>query len=166
MVEAITVGQQRQAVAHRANSEEAAAAGAADERVGQRMKNIVTTTVTPSTAFQLDGDRPVERPDRLVEIHDLDDAQIVERADDAGEHADHGEPDQIGVDRGEEDVELAEEPGERRDAGQREHEDRRAPAASPGWVRGRPARSAIPSTIRPCRRMHRMTAKVPRFMKR
>ena len=92
---------------HRANSDAAAASAPPTSGSGSRMKNIVSTAATTSTALQLGGDRPVERADRLVEIHHLDDAQVIERADDAGDDADDGEPDQVRVDGGEEDVELA-----------------------------------------------------------
>ena len=66
----------------------------------------------------------LEAADGLVEIHDLDDADIVVGADDGGEHADDGERIEAGIDGGEEDVPLAEEAGEPGNAGQREHQDR------------------------------------------
>ena len=47
----------------------------------------------------------------LVEIHDLDDAQIVVGADHAAEHADDGQRVEAGRDGRQEDVELAEEAG-------------------------------------------------------
>jgi hypothetical protein len=37
-------------------------------------------------------DRAVEGARRLVEIHDLDDAQVIERADDAGDDTDDRQP--------------------------------------------------------------------------
>ncbi len=54
----------------------------------------------------------------LVEIHDLDDAQIVIGGHDAGQHTQDRERIELGVDRGEEDVELAEEAREWRRAGE------------------------------------------------
>ena len=61
---------------------------------------------------------------RLVEIHDLDDGQIIEGAHHAGQHADHRERVEPGFDGGEEHVELGEEAGERRNAGEREQQHR------------------------------------------
>jgi hypothetical protein len=60
---------------------------------------------------------------------------------------------------------LAEEAGERRDAGQREHQHREHDARHHGLVGDRPARSLISSTGR--RAAHgRMQAKVPSVMTR
>ena len=61
--------------------------------------------------------------DRLVEPHDLDDAQIVVGAHHRGQHADHRQRIELGIDRREEHVPLRPEAGERRNAGQREHQD-------------------------------------------
>jgi len=44
-----------------------------------------------------------------VEVHDDDDAEVVEGGDGAREQTEDGEPDEAGVDGGFEDVELAEE---------------------------------------------------------
>ena len=68
--------------------------------------------------------RRVERLGGLVEIHDLDDAQIVEGAHRAQQHADDGEAVEPGLDRRGEHIELGEEAGERRNAGEREHHRR------------------------------------------
>ena len=59
---------------------------------------------------------------RLIEIHDLDDAQIIVSADDAGDDADHGERHKARLHRRQEDEILGEEAGKRRNAGQRKHQ--------------------------------------------
>ena len=51
-----------------------------------------------------------------LEVHRVDDAQVVRHADDAGDQADDGQAVLVGVDGGEEQVELADEAGGRRDA--------------------------------------------------
>ena len=58
----------------------------------------------------------------LVEIHDLDDAQIIVGAHHARQHADDRGHVEMRLDRGEEDVELGEEARERRNAGKAEHQ--------------------------------------------
>ena len=107
MQQPVAVGQRRRSLGHRANSEAAAASAPPTIGSGHRMKNIVRQHGDEQHALQLRRDRPVEGDQRLVEIHDLDDAQIIEGADHAGDDADHREPDQMRVDRREEDVELA-----------------------------------------------------------
>src|SRR5579859_6332389 len=62
----------------------------------------------------------------LAHVHVDDDAQVVVRAEHAVEEADHGEPVESAsaVDGRAEDVELAEESGRRRDASERQEEER------------------------------------------
>ena len=97
-----------------------------------------------------------ERALALAHVHLHQDAEVVVDRDHAVQHADDGEPDVAGVDRGAEEVELADEAGERRDAGERQHEDghreaehraaeaeaRRSRRASRSARRGGRARSA------------------------
>src|SRR5439155_18974617 len=73
--------------------------------------------------LQLAGHR-LERLGRLVEIHDLDDHEIIIGADYAGEHAEHRQRKQPGLDRGEEHIEFREKSGERGNAGEREQQHR------------------------------------------
>src|SRR5260370_39829432 len=72
--------------------------------------------------LELGADRAVEGACRLIEIHDLDDPEIVKGRDDAGDDADDGEPSKLCIDRREKDVELGEEAGSRWNSAQREHE--------------------------------------------
>ena len=78
-----------------ANSDAAAACGAVDDRPGQQKKNSVDHG--GDRAGSPFSSTPIGRSNalrRLVEIHDLDDAQVVEGADTTlATHADHGEPD-------------------------------------------------------------------------
>ena len=68
-----------------ANSDAAAASAPPTIGPGSRKKNIVTSAGDrPAPPCSSARDRPVERADRLVEIHHLDDAQVIERADHAG----------------------------------------------------------------------------------
>ena len=64
-----------------------------------------------------------ELVDRRVEVHHLDDAEVIEGAHRAREHADHREDEELRLDGREEHVPLGEEAGERRQADQREHQD-------------------------------------------
>src|SRR5262249_56887811 len=57
---------------------------------------------------------------RLVEIHDLDEGEVVVSAHHAAEHADDGKGKEPCLNGGEEYVELREEAGERRNACERE----------------------------------------------
>src|SRR6516164_8656225 len=61
--------------------------------------------------LEFSAHRAVEGGRRLVEIHDLDNPQVIKRRDDAGHDADYGEPGQFCVDRREEYVELGKEAG-------------------------------------------------------
>src|SRR5713101_3423802 len=58
----------------------------------------------------------IELDQRLIEIHHLDDAEIVKRADHAGEHADHGQREQSGLDGSDEHVPFGEEACQGRNA--------------------------------------------------
>ena len=79
--------------------------------------------VPASTAESLHADRAVEPVGRLVEVHHLDDPDVVVGADDARQHPEDGEAVKPIVYRRQEDVQLAEEAGERRDSRHRKHED-------------------------------------------
>ena len=63
-----------------------------------------------------------EFADRFVEIHHLNDAQVIIGADHARHHSDHGERHQIGPDGRHEYEILGEETGQRWNSGEREHE--------------------------------------------
>ena len=57
-------------------------------------------------------------------VHHDNDAQVEEDRDDAGEHAEDGERDQVRLHRRAEDVPLRDEADRRRKAAEREQEDR------------------------------------------
>jgi len=59
----------------------------------------------------------------LVHVHDDQDVQVVIRRDGAVQQTEDGQPDQVAIQGGLEDVELAEEAAGERDADQREQED-------------------------------------------
>src|SRR5262249_13515677 len=72
---------------------------------------------------------------RLVEIHDLDDGEVVVSAHHAAEYADDGKGKEPCLDGGEEYVELREEAGERRNACEREQ--KHAQEKRHGWMGAR-----------------------------
>ena len=53
--------------------------GAADDRVGPDDKGHRQDRGDDQHRLELGRDRPVKRDQRLVEIHDLDDAQVITR---------------------------------------------------------------------------------------
>ena len=97
--------------------------GAVGQRRRDRRRTARSRPPRPQAPPPRRGRSAGRRRARLVEIHHLDDAHVVVGADHAGEHADHGEPVEARIDGREEDIELRQEAGERRDARQREHED-------------------------------------------
>ena len=76
---------------------------------------------------------------RFAHVHHHDEAEVVVGADDAVDGHQHGEPDQVRIHGGLEDVELAEEAGGDRQAEQRKQERASDAAATTGWRRPRPA---------------------------
>src|SRR5271155_6010596 len=62
----------------------------------QQQREPVHGQQQPGVATRLEG----LLVDRIVEVHQLDDAQIIECADKRGHHGDHREPDEPDVDRG------------------------------------------------------------------
>ena len=71
---------------------------------------------------------------RFAHVHVNDDAQVVVGSDAAVEHADDGEPDQIGFYRRVKDVEFGEEAAGHRNADEREQEDRESGRQQRGSV--------------------------------
>ena len=54
-------------------------------------KSIVKTPAAPMITAISVRNGPLQRLVRIVEVHDLDDTQVIERGDDAGDKPDHGE---------------------------------------------------------------------------
>ena len=104
-------------------SEREATSAAALSVLGARTNRITKIAERPSVNCTDAGDW-VEGCALLVEVHDLDDAQIIIGAHDRQHRAHDGEPSEVGLDRGVEHVELGEEAGQRRHARQREQQHR------------------------------------------
>src|SRR5882672_12041665 len=92
---------------------------AAVENAEQEHRNGVRAQHDPEAEVR--RDRPALI--RLVEVHHLDDAQVVERADDGEQHGRDGKPGHVDVQHRLDDVELREEADEGRYARRAEHED-------------------------------------------
>ena len=73
--------------------------------------------------------------DRFVEVHRLDDPQVVEGTDQGREDCDNGKRDLTGGDDRLQHGELRVEPDGRRDAGEREHQDQRGQRQARGALR-------------------------------
>ncbi len=86
----------------------------------------VAMALTASAAAMPARDRLLDREVffRLPEEHVHDHTQVVVGRNGAEHHPDHGQPPQIGPDHAAEHVELADEAGRSRDAGEREQEQR------------------------------------------
>ena len=123
----------------------AAAAAAPTSGAGTIQNRRITALARPSTTFSA-GVIGSKARARLVEIHDLDDAQVVIGADHARHDADHGERHEPASIAAREDVELGEEAGERRNAGEREHHHREAEGHHRDACGAGPERSSMFST--------------------
>jgi hypothetical protein len=86
------------------------------EDAEREQRKAVGRQEPPVVGARLDG----RRVGGVVEVHELDDPQIVERADERRDHRDHGQPDESRIDRRLDHGELRVEADRRGKAGERE----------------------------------------------
>src|SRR5262249_35299184 len=78
--------------------------GTRENRSRQRKKKHCDDRCNEDYAFELSANRAIEDGCRLIEIHDLDDPQIIKSRDYAGQDADHRKPRELSINRGKKDI--------------------------------------------------------------